>query len=271
VKEMQWRWFQDHFVDYIDLSVARLVRSPVLLTRLYYYFDKLIVPHPDSIIVAADKVIDQLSGDPETFKYGLSHIFNKYATSDIVGMDAVSVHLIDKYYSTPAVDWIDDKKRSELRRTANKTRPLLLGKTAPDFVGYKRDSSQIRLHDVEADFTVLYFWAWDCGHCKKSMPDMIDFYNNYKDKGVELFAACTKTRDKAAGCWDMIDEKGMDIWINVNDPELISRFVLKYDITSTPQLYILDKDKKIIMKKIGANRLPGIMDYFLNQSNKSAK
>ena len=265
----RYHWFKDHFFDQVDLSDGRLVRSPVIQPRLDYYFDKLVVPHPDSIILEVDHMIEETKEDSIAFKFTVSHLFNKYGKSDIVGMDAVTVHMIDSYYTTPRVDWIDDKKRRELKRSANKTRPLLLGKTAPDFVGYKRDSTELRLHDIDAEYTVLYFWAWDCGHCKKSMPDMIKFYNEYKSQGVELLAACTKVRDKAAQCWDMVDDKGMDIWINVNDPDLASRFVLTYDITSTPQIYILDKNKKILMKKIGAKKLGEIMDRIMEMDGKA--
>ena len=44
-------------------------------------------------------------------------------------------------------------------------------------------------------------------------------------------------------------------WINVHDPHGITRFKSKYDIYSTPVVYVLDKDKKIIAKRIGVEQL----------------
>ena len=51
-----------------------------------------------------------------------------------------------------------------------------------------RHKGVVNLHKIEAPFTVLFFWDPDCGHCKKSMPKMLEFYDDFKDKGVEVFA-----------------------------------------------------------------------------------
>ena len=50
-----------------------------------------------------------------------------------------------------------------------------------------RDGSPITLHDVKSPYTLLYFWRYDCGHCKESMPDLKAFYEEYKNKFNQLF------------------------------------------------------------------------------------
>ncbi len=57
----------------------------------------------------------------------------------------------------------------------------------------------------------------------------------------------------------------MDIWMNASDAYLRSRFKQKYDVSSTPQIYVLDSDKKIIMKKVGSDQLSKVMDHFLEE------
>jgi hypothetical protein len=52
----------------------------------------------------------------------------------------------------------------------------------------------------------------------------------------------------------MIKEKGWTDWINVGDPYMRSKYKLVYDIRSTPQMYLLDEDKRIILKKISAEQ-----------------
>ena len=68
---------------------------------------------------------------------------------------------------------------------ANTLEPLLIGKVAPDIRLETREGEPMQLHDIQAPLTVLYFWRYDCGHCKKSAPKMKEFYEAYKDKGRE--------------------------------------------------------------------------------------
>ena len=53
-------------------------------------------------------------------------------------------------------------------------------------------------------------------------------------------------------------------WINVADPQLHNNFRHEFDITTTPQIYLLDKDKKIKAKKIDVETLEKILDRDLN-------
>lgn len=260
---MRWKYYRDHYFDNMSLTDVRLLRTPILLTRVDYYLEKLTVQHPDSLIASGDMILNQMSGNSQVFKFGVSHLLNKYAASKVVGMDAIYVHLIQKYYEKGLTPWVSEENIAKMSKQAAKLKPLLIGKTAPDIKVYKEDRSEISLHEIASPFTVLLFWAPDCSHCKKSMPALVDFYSKYKEKGVEIMAVCTKTRDKEPACWDMVKDKNMGLWINASDKDLKSRFQLTYDIKSTPQIYILDADKKIVMKRIGTEQLAPVMDQLL--------
>ena len=103
--------------------------------------------------------------------------------------------------------------------------------------------------------------------CKKSIPAVIDFYNEYKNKGVEILAICTKTGQDISSCWNTIKERGMDIWVNASDQYIRNRYKTIYDVKTTPQIFILDKDKKIIVKKIAGEDLKPVMDEIMKNSS----
>ena len=128
--------------------------------------------------------------------------------------------------------------------------------------------SPFTLHSVESPYTVLIFWASDCGHCKKAMPKLIEFYENYKPKGVEVFAVCTKTYKDIPACAELLDEHQALNWLNMVDPYYRSKFASTYDIRSTPQIYILNHKKEIISKKIGSEQLPEVMDQIIEMDKK---
>ena len=84
------------------------------------------------------------------------------------------------------------------------------------------------------------------------MPVIRDVYEKYKDKGVKAYAVCTEVeRDK----WIAFMDEYHFSWIDVADFDFRSPFREMYDISSTPKVFLLDKDKKIIAKQIGSEQL----------------
>ena len=206
--------------------------------------------------------------DPKSdmFRAYLSSFLTKYASSKIVGYDAVYVFLAEEYYEKGFAYWTDPEQLAKIVDNAKKIKPTLMGKTAPDITLENKAGEKIRLHEFESDYTVLLFWAFDCGHCKKSMPEIIDFYNKYKEKGVEILGICTKFYNDKDKCWDFVEEKGIDIWMNTMDPYHQSKYKILYNINSTPQIFILDKDKKILIKRIASEQLDEVMQNILDSN-----
>ena len=260
VRERQYRFYLKHYFDHVDLKDPRLLYTSMLHPRIDRYIEKVVGPNPDSINKALDRILGEVKPSSETFKAILVHYLNKYAKSEYVGMDAVYVHLVENYYARDMAPWVGEESLAKMVDDASALKPLLIGKIAPDIKVYKRDGTPISLHEIEAPYTALIFWAPDCGHCKKSMPKLIEIYPQLQEDSVEVLAICTKLLDKEAGCWEFIDEKGTDLWINATDKYLRSKFKQKYNIKSTPQLYLLDRNKKILTKKIAVERIPEVLD-----------
>lgn len=262
----RWRYMQKHFFDNIDLTNPCILRMPFLFQKIDDYINKLQVQHPDTLAKAIEYVLDQMEPAPETFKYYVIHFLNHYAQSKIVGMDAVYVELADKYYATGKTPWVDEEQLEKILDNVKKLKPILIGKIAPDLRLEKRGGGQIRLHEVKSEYTVLYFWRYDCGHCKKSSPYMKKFYENFKDKGVEIVAICTKQKDELPKCWEYVEEKGIADWLHTYDPYYWAMKL--YNIKSTPQIFVLDKNKEIITKRIGAEQLEEVMDKIIEMKKK---
>ena len=257
----QWRWLQEHYFDGLDLADARLLRTPFLFQRVDYYINQLQIKHPDTLAAAIDAVLAQFDPTSEAFKYFTVHYTNEAAGSQIVGMDALYVHMVDTYYRTGKAYWSDDEQMKKMTETADRLRPLLIGQTAPDLKMVTREGKDTSLYAIDTDYTVLYFWRYDCPACKKSTPHMKEFYENYRDKGVTIFSVCTKGVEDLGDCWDYVDEQGTGDWVQVADP--YQRYYKEYDIKSTPTIFLLDRDKKIVSKRIGAEQLGEVVDALM--------
>jgi thiol-disulfide isomerase/thioredoxin len=250
---------KDHFFDNIDFNDERLLRTPILYGKLDAFFTNVIIQAPDSVNKEIDKLIKKCSSNYKVFQFVAVYLFNHFRESEIMGQDAVMVKLADDIYLSGKADWVTNEFKRDLRKQIDLIRPNLIGKKAENIVMDSYKGIFVSLYDVDKEFTILYFWEPDCGHCKEATPKLKAYYDKPKDYGVEVFAVCT-TSDKDK--WTKYIEDNKITWINGWDPDRSSHFDFYYNVQSTPTIYILDKDKKIIAKKLGVEEIgPFIENY----------
>jgi alkyl hydroperoxide reductase subunit AhpC len=109
---------------------------------------------------------------------------------------------------------------------------------------------------VNAKYTILVFWDPDCGHCKKEIPALAKNYDKLKSLGAVVYSVTTATYEEMDKWKGFIKEHGCN-WINVGDPYFQGNpnFRKIYDISSTPVIYVLDKDKIIRAKRLGQDQI----------------
>lgn len=256
---MSYIYYKDHFFDNIEFSEPGLIRSPVLGGRLEQFFRQVVIQMPDSIIREADKVLNRSTANSDVFQYVSVWLMNRYASSEIMGHDAVVVHLADRIYLAGKAPWASEEYISDLRKRVDRLRPNLIGKKAPELLMNSFAGRYVSLYDVNAEFTIVYFWEPDCGHCKEATPLLKEYYEKNKTKGVEVFAVCTQ-HDKEK--WEKYIIDHSLSWINGWDPQRLSRFDYLYNVESTPLVYILDRDKKIIAKRLAVADIASFIEAY---------
>jgi len=261
-----YHYYKYHFFDNFDFSDERLLRTPIYHRKLDDYIHKWTIQYPDSIIKAVDRVVSLARANHEIFKYTVAYLLNEYASNKIMGMDAVYVHIAEKYYLSGEADWIGEEQLDKIRKDALALKPLLLGKTAPNVIVRDRAGNWRSLNDVQAKYTILYFWDSDCGTCRKETPKLYDYYLKVKKKGVEVFAVSIELLREN---WEsFIDEHHMTEWINCIDDKEETNFRYVYNIKGTPLIFLLDKDKKIVAKRLSVEQLEQYLDRLLEEKEK---
>ena len=264
IQLQRWRWSQQHFFDNVDLADPRSIRTPFLFPKVDNYINKMVVQHPDTIIQAIDRVLRAMQPAEDNFKFFLSHLLNTYAKSKIVGQDAIYVHLVNNYYNRGLAPWVEEETLGKIREEAAAMEPVLIGKDAPEIILETQSGERVNVLELDAEYTVLIFWRPGCGACKKAAPYMLDFSKKYGPQGVKTVSICTKFTDEVPMCWEFIKEKGWEKdLLNLVDPYHRSRFNSKYNVTGTPRIFILDENKKIVMKGIGAEQLDEVMEQLM--------
>lgn len=217
-----------------------------------------------------------------TYKYEL----NKSMSFDAMGksntFEKVFIHLADKYiisgktdgyYSAETIAKI--KERVDILRnllpgtkvqnlymidTADGAKVLRMGfdtcRSSESVTHLYNSSIEVLrplfkpLYNVSAKYTLLVFWAADCGHCKTEVPKLYEDLKVFDGKvNYAVYAVQTK-EEMLAGWKQFIIDKKLKGWIHVFDPIHLNNLKEQFDINATPVIYLLDKDKKIIAKKL---------------------
>lgn len=266
----QYRYYKNHYWDQFEWTDARMIRTPILEQKLEFYMDRLSVAHPDSIIVACDYLMDKAlkSGNKEIYQTITVHLLNKYAKSDVVCMDKVYMHMGTTYYCgaiTPY--WIEEEQLNKICINVNNLKHSVCGvKAAPINLTDISTGKRVDLYNVKKEYILVYFWGPNSGHSKQETRKLIPIYQKWKDKGFEVYGVCTSTLEDIEDDQSSITDLGM-LWSNVSgNASSLFEVKEKYNIQSSPSLYLLNGDKEIIYKRIGVDQLESILERHLGSN-----
>jgi thiol-disulfide isomerase/thioredoxin len=283
----QYYFYKNHYFDGIDFKDERIIRTPFFDDRIKKYFENVILQHPDTVIQEIDKVLAKCNEGNLVYNLLLGYFTYKYEQSKIMGFDKVFVHVADKYIlSGKAKNVYSEETVKNIKERVDIMRNLLLDAKVSEL--YMIDTvygRQVRkmgfdtattsksitdlyykniekltpmfktLYQVNSKYTILVFWAVDCGHCQTEIPKLHEDLKAIKNS-IDYKVFAVQTKDELFDTWRkfIIDKKLTD-FIHVFDPVHINNLKERFDIYSTPVIYILDKDKKIKAKRLGAEQV----------------
>jgi hypothetical protein len=272
-----YHYFKNHYWDDVHLWDDRLTKTPFFESRVDKYFEQLVYPAADSVIKEIDWMMGFAAISDEMQKFLLIKFVNRYLNQKYMWEDAVFVHLFEKYFAQKNYSWLNDQGRKIITDRAYSLMANIMGSPAaeielPDSTGAKRN-----LYGIDAPYTVVVIYDPTCSHCKETLPRIDSMYNQkWKTWGVKMYAMAKETDGKPSDWKEFMHKTGMKDWVNVyyskeaekariaaNTPS----YSQLYDVQSFPTLYLLDKDKRIIAKKVTDKQL----DEILEQRVKTAK
>ncbi|MBK7809875.1 MAG: redoxin domain-containing protein [Saprospiraceae bacterium] len=254
----QLQYFKAQFWDNVDMSDSRLIYTPVIVNKLNKYIVDFTVQHPDSIIKYADKIIQKSLANREMFQFVSNWIALKYQPTKTKVMDgeAVYVHIINKYFTKENAYWLDTAELGKLRKKAWEMESSLLNKKGPDVISVDPNGQTKSIYEIKKPYVIVFMFDPKCDHCREETPKLRKFYQEWKDK-VEVFAIAMQTNDKE---WkEFLDKYQIRDWTNVYDPTNRSIYA-KYWVDITPEMYVLDKNRKIIGKNLKTDQLSIILN-----------
>ena len=123
------------------------------------------------------------------------------------------------------------------------------------------------MYSINSKYTLLWFWEESCSHCRKATPQLVEATKRIKSIGLEVYAVSLhnmtydwdKTIKETKNWLEFVKTNKMYEWNNVYDPYHFTKFRELYDINSSPVPFLLDKDKRIIAKRIGVDQVVSVL------------
>ncbi|MDR3251397.1 MAG: DUF5106 domain-containing protein [Tannerella sp.] len=140
---------------------------------------------------------------------------------------------------------------------AHKNRP---GALANDLEYTLASGQKGRLYNIKSDYLLLMFYNPGCKECRQTMAEI--------DNTASITAAINAGKLKVLAVYpdENLDEWHGHLkdvptsWINSYDKMTDVRNRQLYDLKAIPTLYLLDKDKKVILKDVSVGHINGYLE-----------
>ncbi len=266
-------YYKKHYWDGITFMDDRIIRTPFFLPKVEKYFREVLSPAPDSIINELDYLLLRARTAPEMYKFLLNWLTDEYIYPKYMGQDAVFVHLFERYHSKGVSSWLNEKQMTVISNRAYMLMSNLIGEQAANLEMVDSSVKSRPLYEVDAPYTIVCFWDPTCGHCREEVPQMDSMYHaKWQKEGVKIYGVLTDTKELSK--WkEFMNKYNLQSWINVYQTDEQKKieedakrpsYKQLYDVTQTPTLYLLDKDKRIIAKKLTWQQMDDLLQMKIN-------
>lgn len=172
----------------------------------------------------------------------------------------VSAYVLSVYSSSWNKDTVSALYKSftkEVKQTAygkkiftflSLNRNIKIGDKFVDFSQMDTTGKFVKLSSIKSKYILLEFWGSWCGPCREENPTLVKIYNEFKQKGFEIFGVASET-DKQQ--WTKAIKADGLSWINVTDFRgSDNKAAMIYGVSGYPTNFLIDKDGIIISKNI---------------------
>lgn len=136
-----------------------------------------------------------------------------------------------------------DKASDPSSKADPASRPL-----APDFELTDLKNKKVKLSQYRGKVVVLNFWATWCPPCRKEIPDFIETYSNYREKGVEFLGIALDDEGREVVA-PFVSAKSINYPILIGEPKVVSSYG---GIEAVPTTFLIDREGRIQFHGEGA-------------------
>jgi cytochrome c biogenesis protein CcmG/thiol:disulfide interchange protein DsbE len=110
------------------------------------------------------------------------------------------------------------------------------------------NGADVRLADYKGKVVLLNFWATWCGPCKVEIPEFVELYAEYKDRGFEILGVLANDTPAPDQLRTFMGEYKMSYPVLFSSEELESAFG---SVWALPTSFLIGRDGAVCAKQTG--------------------
>ena len=181
-------------------------------------------------------------------------LFQKYFydPNSPVRNEDIYYHFISRYAS---YDGLTDVEKAKYEREARLCALNRIGTRASDFRFADRRGNIMNLYDIKAELTLLFFSNPGCEACMNIINVLREDPVISSMVASGRLAVANIYIDEDIQAWRSYMPVYPEEWYNGFDPDMVLRNNEIYAVRAIPSLYLLDSEKRVIMKDAPEERL----------------
>lgn len=235
---------EENVWDDVDFTDTALVMSDSfqnrMLEQLFNLTESGDMHRFDSLSMATiGNLLEKAKVNMRVYEYVLEFMLNGYS-------NMCREQVVDYLLSYPML-FEGEIQVEEGMRLDSITEPyqkVRVGAKAPDFSGITIDGKPYRLYDSKAEKVIVVFWSTDCEYCHDFLVSIRKNLDLKSDFELVTFALAEDESDAIRS----VKKMRLDGYHFYDDLRWESKPFLDYHITSTPTVFVLDKDRMIVCK-----------------------
>ena len=245
-----------HYWDTVNFLVPQMIHSSLLTEKLNSYFREILPQQPDTVICYMKALLYKKMADP--VKHAVLDFLLQYTSeSKAMEMEKAFIWLTGNYYLF-GCDWLPEKTLETIKRQYTYNQSCFVGSKAFNLWMETDEGTSFQLYQLQSDYVLLLFYDITSDGSKDLVKELVSDAPALSRAGVEIVAVNTETdQDK----WKkFIRQEAIPQWHHVTDRQNRTNFQVLYGVQETPMLYLLDKEKNIIGKKLTMKKVFEILD-----------
>jgi peroxiredoxin len=220
-------------------------------------FKQIFLDYKKSLKDFIDKNTSSLSSIIALYQqFGRQEVFKAFDKDDFAYFQKLDNALIVAYPDNPHSQdlhkRVSDYKKAKAEQELAESK-LAIGAVAPDFTLETPDGKSVSLSSFKGQNVLIDFWASWCAPCRKEDKNMVNIYNKFKNKNFTILGV---SLDKEIDAWKAAIKIDKRTWTEVSDLHVWTSPIVKlYDVQEIPCTFLLDKDGKIVAKKLRGDSL----------------